>query len=148
MVEDAIQDLFVYLWDNRQNTTEVDNIKFYLFKALRNNLTRMIMKNSASSGPVIRQGEYATKESCILSHMEELAHIEDTETIEMRVRELVNLLSGRQREVLYLRFFQDMNYEQISSLLEIDLKYTYNIYSKAILQLKRYLAEGFNLFVD
>ncbi|QNF34094.1 hypothetical protein HUW51_15695 [Adhaeribacter swui] len=35
LVEDCIQDLFIYIWDNKNTLGKTENIKFYLFKALR-----------------------------------------------------------------------------------------------------------------
>jgi RNA polymerase sigma factor (sigma-70 family) len=146
MVEDAIQDIFIYLWHNRKTTGEVDNVKLYLFKVLRHDLLKKIkLETSTGNNLECHQEEFI--DQCLVSYQEELTHQND-EAIQRRLRELVNLLDGRQREVLYLRLFQEMSYEQIASLLEIDIKYTYNIFSRAINQLKKHLAGGFDLFAE
>ncbi|WP_162340868.1 RNA polymerase sigma factor [Cyclobacterium salsum] len=147
MVEDAIQDIFIYLWNNRKNTTDLVNVKYYLIKVLRNDLIKKIKKNSVQSIALADQ-KVAILEQRNFSYEHELFSQQQEESMERRIRQLVNLLNGRQREVLYLRFFQEMSYEQIASILEIDIKYTYNIFSKAINQLKKHLAEGFDLFAD
>jgi len=146
MVEDAIQDIFIYLWNNRKTTGNVDNVKHYLLKVLRHDLLRKIKKETATANTLeFHKEEFINQ--CLTSYQEELSH-QNYESIELRLRQLVNLLDGRQREVLYLRLFQAMSYEQIASILEIDIKYTYNIFSKAIHQLKKHLAEGFDLFAE
>lgn len=146
MVEDAIQDIFIYLWHNRKMIGEVDNVKYYLFKVLRHDLLKKI-KQETSTGNNLECHQEEFIDRCLVSYQEELTHQND-EAIQRRLRELVNLLDGRQREVLYLRLFQEMSYEQIASLLEIDIKYTYNIFSRAINQLKKHLAGGFDLFAE
>jgi DNA-directed RNA polymerase specialized sigma24 family protein len=42
VVEDCIQDLFLELWQSRENLTDTDSIKFYLFRALKNKLMRTV----------------------------------------------------------------------------------------------------------
>ena len=39
-IEDAIQDLFIDLWRRKEYLSDPDNVKFYLFRALRNQLLR------------------------------------------------------------------------------------------------------------
>ncbi len=147
LVEDSIQDIFIYLWNNREKTSDIVNVNYYLLKVIRHDLINKLKKESAKANTLANnKGEFTDK--CILSYQEELINYQDAEKMEIRIRQLVNLLNGRQREVLYLRFFQEMTYEQIASILEIDLKYTYNIFSKAILRLKKHLSEGFDLFAD
>lgn len=146
MVEDSIQDIFISLWNNRETTSNIDNVKYYLLKVLRRDLIKKIKQESATANTLEHhKEEYIDR--CLNSYQEELHH-QDAESIEIRLRQLVNLLDGRQREVLYLRLFQKMSYDQIAALLEIDIKYTYNIFSKAIRQLKKLLAEGFDLFAE
>jgi|SRR5690554_302979 len=146
MVEDSIQDIFIYLWNNREATPDIDNVKYYLLKVLRHDLLKKIKQESATEKTLeCHKEEYINQ--CLISYQEELNH-QDVESIEIRLRQLVNLLNGRQREVLYLRLFQKMSYEQIASILEIDIKYTCNIFSKAIHELKKHLVEGFDLFAE
>jgi DNA-directed RNA polymerase specialized sigma24 family protein len=42
VVEDCIQDLFLELWQSRENLADTDAIKFYLFRALKNKLMRTV----------------------------------------------------------------------------------------------------------
>jgi len=146
MVEDSIQDVFISLWNNREKISDVLNVKYYLLKALRNDLLKKI-KKEAATGNTLECHNVEFLDRCLLAYQEEIIH-QDSESLVLRLRQLVNLLDGRQREVLYLRVFQEMSYEQIASILEIDIKYTYNIFSKAINQLKNHLAEGFDLFAE
>lgn len=44
--EDVVQELFIYIWENQKPFFETENIKFYLFTAVRNNCLKRIQKNS------------------------------------------------------------------------------------------------------
>src|SRR5690606_36723595 len=60
MVEDAIQDIFIYLWNNRKITANVDNVKHYLLKVLRHDLLRKIKIETATANAL-----ECHKEECI-----------------------------------------------------------------------------------
>src|SRR5690554_946964 len=49
MVADSIQDIFIYLWNNRERNSEVINVKFYLLKVLRHDLLKKIKKETATA---------------------------------------------------------------------------------------------------
>ena len=42
VLKDAIQDVFVKLYLNRRSLSEVRNLKYYLFRSLKNNLLDML----------------------------------------------------------------------------------------------------------
>src|SRR5699024_7151557 len=48
-IKDCIQDVFVDLWKYRENLSNTDNIKFYLFKSLRNKIYNLSAKEKKSS---------------------------------------------------------------------------------------------------
>ncbi|WAC40385.1 RNA polymerase sigma factor [Pedobacter sp. SL55] len=51
----------------------------------------------------------------------------------------LNSLSFRQREVMYLRYYQDMSFDEISQIMEIPKKTAYNIVFIALDVLKKKL---------
>src|SRR5262245_24498141 len=55
VVKDAIQDLFIELWKNRETLGDTTSIKFYLFKSLRRKLIRI---ESRASRTVRFQSEH------------------------------------------------------------------------------------------
>src|SRR6187402_1381298 len=53
ILKDQIQELFVELWNSRENLSPTDSVKFYLFRALRNKLIRQ-EKNLHARNAVIK----------------------------------------------------------------------------------------------
>src|SRR5215831_20099737 len=49
ILKDSIQELFVELWNSRQNLSATDSVKFYLFKALRYKLLRFEKRSHAQA---------------------------------------------------------------------------------------------------
>ncbi|MGV8095347.1 MAG: RNA polymerase sigma factor [Mangrovibacterium sp.] len=119
LVEDCIQNLFVYLLKNRQYQKPVANLRFYLTKALRNQMLYEYRKTKKLV-PVDEHREtdfritYSVENSLIAS-----------ETDEMRSRFLKMVmedLTARQKEVLYLKFNCGFDYGQISELMQISVE--------------------------
>ena len=51
LVKDCIQDIFTYLYRNKAQLVSPDNIKVYLFTALKNNLIKQIHKETITEKP-------------------------------------------------------------------------------------------------
>jgi RNA polymerase sigma factor (sigma-70 family) len=131
LVEDAIQDIFINLWRCRKNLTRVKSIKFYLLTCLRREIIKKIKKENrfiSDYNPSDQKSFQFTFNRCIEDDMiEEEASLEKQE----KLHRILLSLSKRQREIIYLKFYEDLSYSQIAEHLRLDLKYTYNVASTA-----------------
>jgi RNA polymerase sigma factor (sigma-70 family) len=119
LVEDCIQNLFVDLLKNRQKQKPVTNIRFYLLKALRNQMASE-QRKTKKMWPVEEQGEANFR----ISYSVENSLIEN-EKDELRSRFLKLVMEGltlRQKEALYLKFNCGFNYSQISEVMQISVE--------------------------
>ncbi|MBW8333272.1 MAG: sigma-70 family RNA polymerase sigma factor [Prolixibacteraceae bacterium] len=132
-VEDCIQNLFVDLLKNRQKQKHVENIRFYLMKALRNQMASEKRKTQKLI-PIDQPSEadfrisYSVEKSLIAS-----------ETDEMRSRFLqmvIKDLTARQKEALYLKFNCGFDYIQISELMQISVESTRTMVYRTLKSLK------------
>jgi RNA polymerase sigma factor (sigma-70 family) len=114
IVEDSLQDMFLKLWKNRSNLRIIDNIKPYLFKALR----RHIISNLRWGNSCINYDEQPEEHFRIEFSYEDFlinAHISQ-EKREILTKAL-NRLTKRQREAIYLRYFEELEFENISEIM-------------------------------
>ena len=115
MVEDCIQDLFIDLWQTRNNISSTTSIKFYLFKALRNRIHRC--KGSEIHGMDPIEGHLGRLNDS--SYEEHIIQME-IESFQMKhLREKVDQLPTRQREAINLRYYHNFSNEEIASLMGI-----------------------------
>ena len=117
VLKDAIQDVFVKLYLNRRNLSEVRNLKYYLFRSLKNNLLDML-KVSVDTCSI---DDYQYKFTIKWNILNELIAEEDKKEIEGKLNKLLSSLTGRQREIIYLRFIHELEYEEIASLMHLSL---------------------------
>lgn len=130
LVRDGIHNLFMDLWRRRTHLGDTNNLKSYLFKALRRQLIHCMERDKK----VISVDD-------MLSAMID-AELSDTEPNEEKEQQAVTLkqaihnLSKRQKEVIFLRYYENLSCEEIAEVMQININTVYNNVSLAIKKLK------------
>ncbi len=126
---DEIHNLFLNLWERRSFLSPVENLKAYLFTALRNQILR-------SQRKVLKLSETRldnTKHTAYCGSVEDnIIGIEITKEKSKRVKIALNKLTKREKEALHLRFFENYTNSQIATVLGISEASVYNLVSKAL----------------
>ncbi len=115
MVKDTIQDLFFDLIKNRDTLGETDNICFYLMASFRRRLARTMNRNNL----MVYTADNELPVSIIYSAEQELINKEDLTQRELKVKEALEMLSPRQREILFYKYSCDFTYEQICEMMNL-----------------------------
>lgn len=143
LVKDAIQDLFVKLYNNRSNLSETEHVRFYLLKALRNALILKLEKRPNLS----------IDADINLLFQVELSVSDDDGDDEMfseeQTKELsraMNTLTSRQREAVYLRYINEVPLEEIAQILDMNYQSARNLIHRSLLKLRKELLPLFILF--
>jgi RNA polymerase sigma factor (sigma-70 family) len=132
LLEDCIQDLFAELWVSPSKTPVV-SVKAYLLKSLQYKLLKGLHKRSKirlNSG----DPEMATFQ---ISHDNLLIIKEDQQASGTKVKAAIAQLSRRQQEIIYLRFFQNLSYEEISDIMNINYQVARNLLYQSIKALRK-----------
>lgn len=134
LIKDSIHDLFLHLWLHRDNLSDTDNIRFYLFRSLRNR----IVNNSKVLAPVawadVEQIVDKVFSDLPLEHT--IIEQEDSEYQIKALRKAIDRLPKRQQEVIQLRYFHDFSLEEIASVMQINNQSVRNLIHRSIAQLK------------
>ncbi len=136
---DAIHDVFYKLCINFRSLSKLDNLKFYLFRSLKNRLIDIQRTNREFAG-TLSQDNYLyenLKFEFNVSIEDELIKREDLKAIKQKVEEVLSTLTDRQREIIYLRYIHEYDYEQIAQLLNITIESARNLISKSLTKLKK-----------
>jgi RNA polymerase sigma factor (sigma-70 family) len=130
LVQDCIQDLFIDLWRKRDTLGETDSIRFYLFKSLRRSIVRKLSRNSKFIQASAINDDFVF--AIEFSHEHTLIREQLTEDQSKLLSAALNKLTGRQREAIYLKFYQKLSSQEIADTLQIDINSLYNLISKSI----------------
>ncbi|MDR1414600.1 MAG: sigma-70 family RNA polymerase sigma factor [Odoribacteraceae bacterium] len=134
LLEDAIQDLFVRLYQRKERLGRTDNIKLYLLVALKNDIFNRLARRRVTIP--LRGFEEALGTS----------HPADTPSADEREEEfshrshhlndLIHALPARQREAVHLRFIEEMGYDDIATLMEMNYQSVHNLIQRALKKIR------------
>jgi len=113
---DAVHDVFCKILIDKKKFLNVNNLTSYIFRAVRNYLFNIQKKNYKISDSFSENIPFSIE----ITTLESLIDREDTEKLKQTVENLLNDLTPRQREVIYLRYMQEMDYEDIAVLMGIN----------------------------
>jgi RNA polymerase sigma factor (sigma-70 family) len=144
LTKDCIHDIFTDLWLNRQKMKEVHHIRAYLIKYMRWHLGKKIIEDRRFIDFDKRPG---SKDEMEFSYESLLVN----EQINREKREKLNLtlqkLSKRQQEVIYLRFYNDLSYEQIAEVMSLNYQSVRNLLHEAVKVLRHCLTFDFTIIL-
>ena len=139
LIKDCIHDLFVELWRHRQNIGPTTSVRFYLMASIKRKLVRHITADQKFCNPDdLRPGEGFTDSD--RSHEMTLVHIEEETHINDCLGRAMERLPRRQREAVYLKFYENMGNEEISKMMNINIQSVYNLIFGALCNLKKHVS--------
>lgn len=122
--EDCLQTMFLNLLSSKHKLPVVNNVRAYLMKSIRNQILNS-KRTKAVEFPLIADSEFDFKKKGL------------NENIYKKLKVLIDKLSPRERELVYLKYFHGFRSTEISDLLEIEYQTVRNILSNAIKKMRK-----------
>ena len=137
LTKDCIHEMFCTLWEKRSALSEVVFVNSYLHEYLRRSLyTQLKRKNKRNN--VSTQSGFQTE--LIFSFEEELIHSESLKEDQRKLQTAMQKLTTRQREVVELKYYEGLDYDEIVKLTSLKYKSVRNIMHEAMKALKQSMA--------
>lgn len=133
IIEDSIQDLFLDLVRNRRKLGDTENIHFYLLKSLKRRLVRQLQKEKRYN---LKDKMEDFVFDITYSTEYEIINKENANFKIQSLHKALKDLTPRQKEAVYLRFTEELEYKEIAVIMEMSIEACRNIISKAIKLLK------------
>ncbi|MDZ7692592.1 MAG: sigma-70 family RNA polymerase sigma factor [Balneolaceae bacterium] len=118
VAEDHIQDLFLRIWKKRNNLGFVTGVKTYLWTALRRSLINQSNKDYRTSEIYAELGEQTN--SMQFAADEIIIKKEKDQEKQEALKQAMDELTPRQREIIYLRYYEGMTYEEIMLITSLN----------------------------
>ncbi|HTJ14314.1 MAG TPA: sigma-70 family RNA polymerase sigma factor [Dinghuibacter sp.] len=134
LLEDSLQEALLSVWTGRARLTRIESPHTYLLTTFRYILFKKLKQRphtrSASEGD--QDPDFGIEHFLILKDSE-------TEKKE-QLQKAIERLTGRQREAIFLRFYEGLSYEEIAGVMGISVKATYKVMARALEQLRSTLS--------
>ncbi len=134
LIEDTIQEIFYRFWNRRNKLSHVENPKSYIIRTFRNLLLDTIKGSSRQVQENAFNFMHETE-----SIQDRIIEEEAMSEMHKRVDEALDNLPDRQREILYLKFYRDLDYQEISEILGINYQSVRNAVHTAVKSLRKTL---------
>ena len=133
VTEDTLQDFFVYIYEHRENLSDLDTIAPYLFTSYKRFLLKVMKKNAQ-----LKHTDFSNEVFVDVQFTpEELMTNQETESFKNKnLSTLLNKLPKRQKEAIYLKYYSGLKASEISEIMEINYQSVVNTLHKAIKSLK------------
>ncbi|MDO5981142.1 RNA polymerase sigma factor [Flavivirga spongiicola] len=134
LTEDCLQEFFLYVYEHKENLANLNSIKPYLYVSFRRHLFREIKKaskmvNYDKNENFFVEINFSTEDLIIQQEIDALKH--------GNLVKFLNELPSRQKEVLYLKYYSDLNIDEIAKVLEINYQSVLNLIHKGIKKLRQ-----------
>ncbi|MBC9933329.1 RNA polymerase sigma factor [Chitinophaga qingshengii] len=144
LIEDAIHDVFVSVWQAHSRNPALDANKSYVYSSFR----RKLFRYHEEAIKRMQREERATQNSTPefgADHF--LIHKEQDQQLKESILQALQQLTPRQREAVYLRFYENMQYDEIATVMDISVKATYKLMARALEELKQLVNIPFYLLL-
>lgn len=118
LVKDCIQELFFRIWKNKVDLTSISYIKSYLLKGLRRQILNVLELKYNNLDKIALEDHFLIE----FSHEDYIIHLQDGEGLRNKVISALNQLTKKQREAIYLRYFEELEYSEIAEVMNINLQ--------------------------
>lgn len=135
-IQDCIQELFVEIWNRRERLSETDAIKPYLFISLKRKIFHSIKKIKKSTDTELEESYFDAE----LSIDQILINSETDAEQKNKLKLAFQQLSDRQKEILYLKYYSEMDYDEITKIMDLNYQSARNLVSRAIAKLSKHIS--------
>lgn len=132
-IKDTIQELLISIWRKRERI-QIEFVRIYFLRSMRNQLSQELRRTKGATDRLDIEecnglSDFKNIESDIIR--DEIASGE-----EHRLRAAVAMLPKRQREVVFLKYYEGLDNDKIAGLMHIHKQSVSNLLFKAVASLK------------
>ena len=130
LIEDCIHEIFLELWEKKTNLPVVIFVKPYLLKIVKRKLVKVTsLKVAEPDNSEAVQGLIESIEDVLIAE-------ENSNAISNRLQRAISHLTKRQREIIALKFFNELSYGEIADFTGLSQRRIYNLVHESVRQLR------------
>jgi RNA polymerase sigma-70 factor (ECF subfamily) len=134
VAESLVQEVFFSIWERRASWSPPENLRSYLYTSVRNEALDYLDRREVAENWKETSSQHEREDR---TPLEELEH----EELQDRVREAIESLPERRRQVFTLSRQHGLTYREIADVLDISIKTVETQMSRALDALREKLSE-------
>lgn len=142
LTEHCILEVFYDLWHYRHSLGDIQSLEAYLKTALRRRLGRHLQKkNPLFRAEALEKDDEWPNVFSTESYEDILILQQQDDSKKQLLRAALAQLSPRQREIIHLKYFEELEYTQIAERLDMKMGAVYKLLHDAVQHLKALLTD-------
>ncbi|MBP7555373.1 MAG: sigma-70 family RNA polymerase sigma factor [Chitinophagaceae bacterium] len=131
LTKDIIGQFFLHIWDHRQRISTAENIQAYLLVSFRHFIIQHLRR-------IVRQLDIVENENEALEYSYEdyLIAAQENEAVRQVLQEAIASLPARQKQLIQLRFYDQLSCEEIAIRTSLSIRTVYNKLHEAVKNLR------------
>ncbi|SIO49552.1 RNA polymerase sigma factor [Chitinophaga niabensis] len=130
VAQDAVQEVFIRIWYKKETIGLLQNVRAFFFTALRRQALNQLRGLRSLQILPPSEPDIAFSPEDILIEQEHEAERQS------KISQYLNQLPPRQKEVIYLRFYEELPYTEIAEIMKVNYQSVINLAHKALTQLR------------
>ena len=132
--EDIIHEMFCTLYSKHEQLGHINNAMGYMIKSVRNKLMNMRKHYARITDDDPAMIPFAA-DVTVTDH---LINEEEREKVKHTVEQLLRELTPRQREAIYLRYMQNLEYDEIAKMMDMNVDSVRKLVYRAFITMRRH----------
>jgi len=134
LIKDCIQEVFISLWQRREAAGSILSPKYYLLRAIKNKVLKALHKKNRTVLSNLAEDEYDFFYEFSVEQV--IIEKQISEEKAEKLGKTLSHLSKRQKEIIYLKYYQHLDHGQIAELMNINRQSVYNLLHEVINKLR------------
>lgn len=142
LVKDCIQEVFTNIYKNRKTMLLPGDVKLYLLISLKNSLFNALNKKA-------RYTDLESLPFLLSETVEDEFVLNEAEMLQKEtVENILSILTPRQKEIMYYRFVEEMDFDKICDIMELNYHSAHNLIQRSLRKIREsYGSTLFYLFI-
>lgn len=134
LIKDCLHDLFVELWKNHSTLGPTTSVKYYLMASIKRKIVRQLENQMRTNTHHLNYMRDYVEDLPSQEHV--MIQGEELVMGNHQLMQSMERLSRRQREAIQLKYFQNLDTDQISASMRINHQSVYNLIFGALRVMK------------
>ena len=137
LIKDCIHDVFVKLYE-KEDLSSIQNMKFYLLRSLKNKLIYESIKKSTKE---VYNATFSYSQEPSSDYRFDFIEDDETKQLKFYVEKAFENLTNKQKEAVYLYYIEELSYDEIGQMLNMNRQSVKNTVHRALLRLRERLGD-------
>ena len=133
LIDDIIQELFVKLYTRPQLIKDFSTIQAFLYAAMRN----AFVNHEKQRKKYLYLDEFENFELPYFVENTQIEYEEELKALKEKIHRIINSLTPRQKEIIYLRFLHQKEYEEIARIMDMSEQAARNLTYRAMEKIRK-----------